>query len=138
MEPVTLALIAGIGWISVLARNYYTQMATLAIERVKLDQANSEDRRKIDRQNEQERLEREREQFDIIFQNLLTRVNEERDLIQALLKQVHEQIEASIDIDKQVIKEISELRSLIISSHIEKKWLGEERRLQDGSSPNQS
>ena len=44
MEPTFLAIVGGIGWIGVLAKNYYTEMAKLAIERSKQDQKNEQNR----------------------------------------------------------------------------------------------
>lgn len=99
MDPASLAIIGGVGWVGVLAKNYYTQMAQIAI-----------DRSKREYENEQERIKREREQFDIVFQNLLTRVNEERDVIQALISELKMSIDKSTDVDQQVLAELGDLR----------------------------
>jgi hypothetical protein len=116
-DPVSLAIISACGWIGLLARNYYTEMAAIAVERSRRDAV-----------NEQERLNREREQFDIVFQNLLTRVNEERDVIQALLLELKQVIERSIDADDAVVRELISVRqsvNLAISSFV---WNGEDRQ----------
>jgi rubrerythrin len=68
MEPVSLAILGGIGWIGVLAKNYYTEMARLAVERSKQDQ-----------KNEQNRIEKSEKVFDILLGNVLTLVGEEKD-----------------------------------------------------------
>ena len=117
VDPVSLAIISACGWIGLLARNYYTEMAAIAVERSRRDGV-----------NEQERLNREREQFDIVFQNLLTRVNEERDVIQALLMELRQIIERSIDVDSRVLRELSEVRRVIDSVTGNTVWSGDERR----------
>lgn len=105
VDPVSLAIISACGWIGLLARNYYTEMAAIAVEKFRRDGV-----------NEQERLNREREQFDIVFQNLLTRVNEERDMIQALLLDLRQVIERSIDVDNRVISKMNEIERVIGST----------------------
>ena len=105
VDPVSLAIISACGWIGLLARNYYTEMAAIAVERSRREGV-----------NEQERLNREREQFDIVFQNLLTRVNEERDMIQAILLDLRQVIERSIDVDNRVISEMNEVRRVVGSA----------------------
>ncbi|WP_055075028.1 hypothetical protein [Pseudanabaena sp. 'Roaring Creek'] len=117
MEPASLAIIGGVGWIGVLARNYYTEMATIAIERSKREQ-----------QNEQERIKREREQFDIVFQNLLTRVNEERDVIQALIMELKQVIYKSAEVDKEVLIELNQIRRERAAYLPTNQWDGSERR----------
>lgn len=117
LDPASLAIISACGWIGLLARNYYTEMVKIAIERQRRDQT-----------NEQERLNREREQFDIVFQNLLTRVNEERDVIQALLQELRNIIEKSVDVDRQVVSELNEVRRYLYSATANTLWDGEDRR----------
>lgn len=119
MDPASLAIIGGVGWVSVLARNYYTEMARIAIERSKLEQ-----------QNEQERIKREREQFDIVFQNLLTRVNEERDVIQALIIELKQVITNSAEVDKEVLIELNQIRRERSTYLPTNNWDGNERRSQ--------
>lgn len=102
LDPVSVAIVGACGWVGLLARNYYTEMAAIAVERSRRDGI-----------NEQERLNREREQFDIVFQNLLTRVNEERDVIQALLSELRRTIEVSKDADDRVANELREVRRLL-------------------------
>ena len=119
MDPASLAIIGGVGWVGVLARNYYTEMARIAIERSKLEQ-----------QNEQERIKREREQFDIVFQNLLTRVNEERDVIQSLIVEVKQSIDRSADVDRELLLEINHIRRERAAYLPTNPWDGDERRKQ--------
>lgn len=116
MDPASLAVIGGVGWIGVLAKNYYTQMAQIAI-----------DRSKREYENEQERIKREREQFDIVFQNLLTRVNEERDVIQSLIHELRQSIDCSAAVDRQVLEELAEFRRER-STYLPTHWDGSERR----------
>lgn len=117
MEPASLAIIGGVGWIGVLARNYYTEMAAIAIERSKREQ-----------QNEQERIKREREQFDIVFQNLLTRVNEERDVIQSLIQELRQIIQQSMQVDREVLSELNQFRRERAAYLPTNQWDGNERR----------
>lgn len=117
LDPVSLAIISACGWIGLLARNYYTEMVAIAVERSRRDSV-----------NEQERLNREREQFDIVFQNLLTRVNEERDVIQALLNELKGTIDRSTEVDREVVSELVEVRRLLHSSMGRTVWDGDERR----------
>lgn len=119
MDPASLAIIGGVGWIGVLARNYYTEMARIAIERSKLEQT-----------NEQQRVIREREQFDIIFQNLLTRVNEERDIIQSLIIEVKQSIDRSAEVDRELLLEINQIRRERSAYLPTNNWDGNERRSQ--------
>jgi len=120
VDPVSLAVIGGVGWIGVLSKNYYTEMVKIAIERSKREQI-----------NEQERLNREREQFDIVFQNLLTRVNEERDVVQSLIQELKQIISKSTDMDREVFSELVEIRrerSAYLPTIL---WDGSERRRQN-------
>lgn len=119
MDPASLAIIGGVGWIGVLARNYYTEMAAIAVERSKREQ-----------KNEQERINREREQFDIVFQNLLTRVNEERDVIQALIQELRQIIHQSAEVDKEVLIELNQIRRERSTYLPTNQWDGNERRSQ--------
>lgn len=114
VDPVSLAIISACGWIGLLARNYYTEMVKIAV-----------DRERREHENEQEELQRTRMQFDIIFQNLLTRVNEERDTIQALLAELRTAIQSSIEVDRLVAAELVEVRKTLASSG---RWSGDERR----------
>jgi hypothetical protein len=115
MDIVSGAVIGIVGWVGVLAKNYYTQMAEVAIERSKREQL-----------NEQERVQREREQFDIVFQNLLTRVNEEREIIQSLIAELKNVIERSAEIDKEVLLELNQIRRER-NAFLPTVWNGEER-----------
>lgn len=114
MEPVTLAIIASMGWVGILAKNYSAEMIKIAIEREKKEH-----------ENDQEELQRTRRQFDIIFQNLLTRVNEERDTIQASLIELKIAILHSAEIGRLVTAELIEVKKALASSS---NWTGEERR----------
>lgn len=121
MEPITLAVIGGIAWISVLAKNYSSEMVKIAIERERKEH-----------ENDQEELQRTRRQFDIIFQNLLTRVNEERDTIQASLLELKTAIVTSAEIDRIVAAELIEVRKTLASSG---NWTGDERRKSEAENP---
>lgn len=117
IDPATLAVVGGAGWVSILARNYYTQMTSIAIQRAK-----------DDRDNEQKRISREREQFDIVFQNLLTRVNEEREIIQAALTELRDYIRQGNDLDAEILQELNQLRRERNCYLPTNQWDGGERR----------
>ena len=102
MEPISLAILAGMGWLGVLARNYSTEMIKIAVEKQRKEYENG-----------QEELQRKHRQFDIIFQNLLTRVNEERDTIQSLLSDLRTAIERSAEVDRLVTNELIEFRKTL-------------------------
>ncbi|NUN66353.1 hypothetical protein HCU40_16735 [Pseudanabaena biceps] len=105
MDLTALGVIGGMGWLGILARNYSTEMIKIAIEK-----------QRKENENQQERLDREREQFDIVFQNLLTRVNEERDTIQAILLELRMSIDRSAEVDRQIVAEMIEVRMALTYS----------------------
>ena len=44
VDPVSLAIISACGWIGLLARNYYTEMAAIAVERSRREGVNEQER----------------------------------------------------------------------------------------------
>ena len=113
-EPISVAILAGIGWLGVLAKNYSTEMIKIAVEKQRKEYENG-----------QEELQRKHRQFDIIFQNLLTRVNEERDTIQTILIDLRAAIERSAEVDRLVTAELVEVRKALANY---KEYQGQERR----------
>jgi uncharacterized membrane-anchored protein YhcB (DUF1043 family) len=130
MEPISLAIIGGIGWIGVLARNYYTELIKIALERSRREQELATENASRQQQNEQDRISRERQQFDIVFQNLLTRVNEEREIIQSLIIEIKQSIDRSADVDRELLIEINQIRRERNSYLPTNQWEGDERRKQ--------
>jgi uncharacterized coiled-coil DUF342 family protein len=63
-----------------------------------------------------------------VFKNLLTRVNEERDVIQALINELREVIRQGNELDRQIIGEIDHLRRERESNRTTIVWDGSERR----------
>lgn len=114
MEPIGIAILAGMGWLGVLAKNYSTEMIKIAVEKQRKEYENA-----------QEELQRKHRQFDIIFQNLLTRVNEERDTIQLLLSDLRTAIERSAEVDRLVTNELIEFRKTLANYQ---DYQGSERR----------
>lgn len=114
MEPIGIAILAGMGWLGVLAKNYSTEMIKIAVEKQRKEYENA-----------QEELQRKHRQFDIIFQNLLTRVNEERDSIQLLLSDLRTAIERSAEVDRLVTNELIEFRKTLANYQ---DYQGSERR----------
>jgi len=108
MEPIGIAILAGMGWLGVLAKNYSTEMIKIAVEKQRKEYENG-----------QEELQRKHRQFDIIFQNLLGRVNEERDTIQSLL------VDLRAEVDRVVTAELIEVRKALANYQ---DYQGQERR----------
>jgi len=114
MEPIGIAILAGTGWLGILAKSYSTEMIKIAVEKQRKEYENA-----------QEELQRKHRQFDIIFQNLLTRVNEERDTIQLLLSDLRTAIERSAEVDRLVTNELIEFRKTLANYQ---DYQGSERR----------
>ncbi|WP_146048810.1 hypothetical protein [Pseudanabaena sp. BC1403] len=76
-DLVTPSIMAGIGWIGLLAKTYYTDMAKLAVKRSELDQ-----------QNEQRRIEKSEQYFEMLLTRLLLQAGEQEDKRQALEEQL--------------------------------------------------
>lgn len=68
MDLITSAAIGGIGWIGLLAKNYFTQMANLRIKEA--EQA---------AQNEQRRIEKQESYYERLFGLFMQTVGEEKD-----------------------------------------------------------
>lgn len=68
MDLITSATLGALGWLGILARNYYTQMANLRIEEAKQSQI-----------NEQRRIEKQEGYFERLFQLFTMMVGEEKD-----------------------------------------------------------
>ena len=81
MDLITGAIVGGIGWVGLLAKNYYTDMAKLAVERSQQEQ-----------ENEQRRIQKSEKYFEILFQNLLTLVGEEKDSRLAQMQETNQNL----------------------------------------------
>ncbi len=68
MDLLASAAIGALGWLGILARNYYTQMANLRIEEARQAQT-----------NEQRRIEKQEGYFERLFQLFTLMVGEEKD-----------------------------------------------------------
>lgn len=68
MDLVTSAALGTLGWVGLLARNYYTEMAKLRIEEAKQAQT-----------NEQRRIEKQEGYFERLFGIFTMMVGEEKD-----------------------------------------------------------
>ena len=125
MDPVSLAIVGGVGWIGVLAKNYYTEMARLAVERSKQDQ-----------KNEQNRIEKSEKVFDILLGNVLTLVGEEKDSRLFNQQQMEQTLRELINSNNQahadwqnVREDMRSLITTIRNTTAETvNWEGEERR----------
>ena len=125
MEPVSIAIVGGVGWIGVLAKNYYTEMAKLAVDRSKQDQ-----------KNEQSRIEKSEKVFDVLLQNVLTLVGEEKDSRLFYMQQIDETLREliksnnQVHLDNQGVRD--DMRSLITTIRNTTaetvNWEGEDRR----------
>lgn len=105
MELITPAIIGGIGWIGLLAKAYYTDMAKLAVKRSELDQL-----------NEQRRIEKSEQYFEMLLQRLLVQTGEQEDKRQALEEQL-------IRVGTELVNSSHEVRDEIKSLRIEQNEL---------------
>ena len=125
MDPISLAIVGGIGWIGLLAKNYYTEMAKLAVDRSKQDQ-----------KNEQNRIEKSEKVFDVLLQNVLTLVGEEKDSRLFYMQQIDQTLRELIQSNNQAHKDSQnvrdDMRSLIAAIRNTTaetvNWEGDERR----------
>ena len=109
MDLITGAIVGGITWVGVLAKNYYTEMAKLAVERSKDDRA-----------NEQRRIEKQEKYFEILFQHILLVVGEEKDRQLMLQQQI-------LEVSKQVIESLEKVKRSVDALN-SKPWDGVDRR----------
>ena len=91
MDIISGAVLGGIGWLGVLAKSYYTDMAKLAIERSKQEQ-----------ENEQRRIEKNEKYFEILLQNLLCLVGEEKDTRLQIAQETNDTLRKVIISNNQV------------------------------------
>jgi len=68
LDIVTSAVVGALGWVGLLSRNYYTQMANLRIQEAKQAQ-----------ENEQRRIEKQESYFERLFGLFTMMVGEEKD-----------------------------------------------------------
>lgn len=68
LDIVTSALVGTLGWVGLLSKNYYTQLANLRIQEAKQAQ-----------ENEQRRIEKQESYFERLFQLFTLMVGEEKD-----------------------------------------------------------
>ncbi len=68
LDLITSAAIGTLGWVGILARNYYTQITNLRIKEAEQNQA-----------NEQRRIEKQEGYFERLFQLFTMMVGEEKD-----------------------------------------------------------
>lgn len=118
MDLITGAIVGGVGWVGLLAKNYYTDMAKLAVER---SQQESE--------NEQRRIEKSEKYFEILFQNLLTLVGEEKDIRLALMQEINQVLREITKSNVELNKDIKLLIERVV--RIEEK--GTADRIRDNS-----
>lgn len=104
-ELITSAIIGGIGWIGLLAKTYYTDMAKLAVKRAELDQ-----------QNEQNRIKKGDEYFELLLRRLLLQAGEQEDKRQALEEQL-------IRVGTELVSSNHEIRDEIKSLRVEQNEL---------------
>lgn len=68
LDIITSAVVGTLGWVGMLSRNYYTQLASLRIQEAKQAQ-----------ENEQRRIEKQEGYFERLFQLFTMMVGEEKD-----------------------------------------------------------
>lgn len=104
MDLITGAIVGGIGWVGLLAKNYYTDMAKLAIERSQQEQ-----------ENEQRRIQKSEKYFEILFQNLLTLVGEEKDVRLALMQEINQTLREITKSNLELNKDIKLLIERVVN-----------------------
>ena len=106
MDIISGAVLGGIGWLGVLAKSYYTDMAKLAIERSKQEQ-----------ENEQRRIEKSEKYFEILLQNLLSLVGEEKDTRLQLAQETNDTLRRMIISNNQIHDDMKTLITNIRNSN---------------------
>lgn len=121
MDLITGAIVAAIGWIGLLAKNYYTDMAKLAIERSQQEQ-----------ENEQRRIQKSEKYFEILFQNLLTLVGEEKDVRLALMQEINQTLREMTKCNLELNKDVKLLIERVVN--LEERTFSNEAaaRMRDG------
>ena len=99
------SIMSGIGWIGLLAKNYYTDMAKLAIKRAEQDQ-----------NNEQRRLDKSEQYFEMLLNRLLVQNGEQEDKRLALEEQL-------IKVGQDISLKLEQLRDEIHSLTVEQAHL---------------
>ena len=120
MDILSGAVLAGIGWLGVLAKSYYTDMAKLAVERSKQEQ-----------ENEQRRIEKNEKYFEILLQNLLSLVGEEKDIRLQIAQETNDTLRKLVISNNQVHDDMKFLIANIRtanSSGLPTVWSGDDRR----------
>ena len=120
MDIISGAVLGGIGWLGVLAKSYYTDMAKLAIERSKQEQ-----------ENEQRRIEKNEKYFEILLQNLLCLVGEEKDTRLQIAQETNDTLRRMIISNNQIHDEKKSLISNIRAAYSSAPttiWDGGDRR----------
>ncbi|OYQ66643.1 hypothetical protein B9G53_03490 [Pseudanabaena sp. SR411] len=100
MEILTPAIIGGIGWIGLLAKDYYTKMAAIALKRSELDQ-----------ENEQRRIEKAESYFELLLQRLLMQAGEQEDKRQALEERLIRALTDLVNSNHEIRDELHSLRN---------------------------
>lgn len=118
MDLITGAIVGGIGWVGLLAKNYYTDMAKLAVERSQQEQ-----------ENEQRRIQKSEKYFEILFQNLLTLVGEEKDIRLALMQEINQVLREIVKSNTDLNKDIKLLIERVVS--LEERAFREDRAAMD-------
>ena len=118
MDIISGAVLGGIGWLGVLAKSYYTDMAKLAIERSKQEQ-----------ENEQRRIEKNEKYFEILLQNLLSLVGEEKDVRLQIMQEINETLRRLTISNNEIHDDMKILNSAIRSATAATTvWNGNDRR----------
>jgi hypothetical protein len=104
MEPLSGVIIAGLGGLGILAKNYYTDMAKLAIERSRQEQ-----------ENEQRRIEKSEKYFEILLQNLLSLVGEEKDIRLQIMQEINATLRELTRSNTQLHSDIKLLIERVVS-----------------------
>lgn len=100
IKALLIALTGATGWLGYLARNYFTNLASIKLEETRNRQENA-----------QRQIENQEKYFEILLQNILLVVGEEKDRGLALQEQIVNTNKALIESNQTVIDAVRDLRA---------------------------
>lgn len=124
-DVLLAGIFAGVGWVGYLARNYFTELAAIKLEEARNNQ-----------ENEQRRIEKQEKYFEMLLQNILGVVGEEKDRLLSVQEQVIQTHIKLLESNEQIIRHLEnltsgatelkqEIKACLLPTNI---WSGEERR----------
>lgn len=100
IKALLIALTGATGWLGYVARNYFTNLAAIKLEEVRNRQENA-----------QRQIENQEKYFEILLQNILVVVGEEKDRGLAMQEQIVNTNNRLIESNQEVIDTVKDLRA---------------------------